>query len=664
MAMQPTASAPQPFLRLRVCLSLPLLLQLVAVFVPGPALWGVGHLAYLPLPAWLVVLWPLGWLVAMWSPAGPGLGGWLVRKVERGLLLGRPWLVYGLVPVLGAGLGWLVRDRIHLLGDGVLISTLLAKGQPFHGFDALGYSFQAWLAGLAQATTFTAARELAAVVSTVTGASYLAAAAWAARRLGREPGEALLLYLLLVVAAPLQVFLGYVECYAQLVVCLLMFAVALLRYQRGDGGVTAPAVWLAVALIWHTTALLGVPLLAMAVLWPPPGPPERIGRRAWLAAWPVLVALGLAAAISAVSGQGNTMLAAMFERESGRHLLNAWAGPRGLGDWRHWKDLANLVLLGAPVSAALLVASGPWRRVAAERFPIEARLAVGAIWLLMAAAFIHLKLGMVRDWDLLAGPMVLAAVAAFAAWTARVASPRPVVPIVGLVAMAALGGALPWFAVNGVTTAALRRLPAVTADLPGYPHAMALVDLGRWYRENRDLDGAREAYRAAAEASPGHTSVQLLYGQVLFHRGEHEAALAPLQRAYALDPGNGLALKMLVLTYSLLDRPAETLAAARKLAGRPEEDADIAGLHGVLAEKAGEADEACEAYLRAVQLDPSRLDMLQRLGSLELNRHRGPQAEYVFRQILARTPADQTARLGLATALRLQTVRDAAALGR
>jgi tetratricopeptide (TPR) repeat protein len=266
---------------------------------------------------------------------------------------------------------------------------------------------------------------------------------------------------------------------------------------------------------------------------------------------------------------------------------------------------------------------------------------------------------MVRDWDLLAGPMVLVAVAAFAAWTARVASPRPVVPIVGLVAMAALGGALPWFAVNGVTTAALRRLPAVTADLPGYPHAMALVDLGRWYRENRDLDGAREAYRAAAEASPGHTAIQLLYGQVLFHRGEHEAALAPLQRAYALDPGNGLALKMLVLTYSLLDRPEETLAAARKLAGRPEEDADIAGLHGLLAEKAGQADEAFEAYMRAVQLDPSRLDMLQRIGSLELSRDRGAQAEYVFRRILVRTPADQMARLGLATALRLQAVRDA-----
>lgn len=652
----PAANVPR--FALRLGLSLPLVLQLVGVFVPGPLLWGTGHLAYLPLPPLATALWPVSLLGLVWSPAGARLGPWLTRRVEP-VLLGRREVAYVIAPLVGAGLGWLVRDRTHLLGDGILVTTLLAKGEPLHGFDALGYHVQARLATLLGATTFAAARDLAAATSTVTGALYLVAAAWSARRLARAPGEALLLYALVVWAAPLQLFLGYVECYAQLVVCLLLFAVALLRYQRGEGGLGTPAVWFAAALLWHATALLVAPLLAVAVLWPPAGSRAGFWRRAGLAAGPVVAAAGLAGLLVLVSGQDRAAFADVFAPRQGRHLLNGWEGPRGLGDWRHWKDLFNLVLLGAPAALALLVVGGPWRRNADERFPAASRLAAGSAWLLAPAVFLNLKLGMVRDWDLLAGPAVIVAVAAFAVWTARAPTPRPAAPVVGLVALVAVGTAAPWFAVNGLTAAALRRLPAVTADLPGYPRAMALVDLGRWYREAGDLDGARDAYRAAAAANPGQASVQLLYGQVLYHRGERAAAIGPLERASALDPQNGLALKMLVLANAALDRPEAALAAARQLAGRPEEDAVAAGLHGVLAEDAGLPEEAVEAYERAVRLDATRVDMMRRIGFLELLAGRGTRAEYAFRQALERDPADQEARFGLASALRLLTQRSA-----
>ena len=94
-----------------------------------------------------------------------------------------------------------------------------------------------------------------AVASTVTGMFYLAAAAWSARRLGRQPGERLLLYALLAGAAAWQLYAGYVECYAQLAVCLLLFATTLLQHERGEATLTLPAIWFAAALFWHLNAL-------------------------------------------------------------------------------------------------------------------------------------------------------------------------------------------------------------------------------------------------------------------------------------------------------------------------------------------------------------------------------------------------------------------------
>ena len=653
-----SATAPSAPPGLRAWLSLPLVIMLAGTLLPGPWLWSADHLAYLALPRWLAVLWPLAALAALWSPAADRGGAWLVRTAEPALL-GRPAVAYAVIPLGGAILCWLVRAATPLLGDGLLIASMLSEGDRFHGFDFLSFHLHARLVALLGIGDLAAALRLLALTSALTGAAYLAAAAWSSRRLARRPGEAILLFGLLLLAAPLLLFCGYAECYAQLAVCLLLAGSCLRLYLDGRGSLLAAAAWFAAGLFWHLNALLLAPVLVAAAVWPARRDgAAAVARRLATVAWPSLLALALAAAVLGLGGyERGAVVDDFFTLHPDRPLLNTLTGPRGLTDWRLWKDLANLALLLAPVPVVLLAAGLRRRRATAA----AVILAGGALWVLLLAAVINLKLGPVRDWDLLAGQAVLAALAAGAAWQARELDERARHGLVGAALIAALAVTAPWIALNASETAASRRLEQVTVDLPGYPRSLAMEDLARWRREQGDLAGALAAYREAAAASPRHARFQLLVGQVLFNLQRHEEARAALARSLELDPDNRLTRKMMVLCLHALGRDREALDRARELVAGGPLDAETAALHGEMAETVGLVDEAVAAYVEAVRRAPERLDLMLRIGELELTAQRPGRAAYAYRQVLRQDPRLAAARLGLAKSLWQEAQADSTA---
>ena len=636
-----TAEFDLPGRRLRLLASVPLALHAFGGLLPGPLAWAVNHHAYASWPPPLGAAWAVLLIVLIWSPAGARLGAWLVGRVEP-VLLGRPLVALLLVPLAGMAGFWLVRARTPLLGDGMLLSQLLAQGDVQHGFDFMAYHVHARLVQLFAVETPAQARSLLAITSIVTGGAYLAAAGWAARALARRPGEGVLLWGLLVIAAPLQLFLGYVECYAQLAVCLVLFGASLLRYLDGRGSLLAASAWFAGALFWHLNALFVAPLLLAAALRDPTGRggwPQRLAT----VAWPSLAALAAAWSLLAAAGlDAGELVAAFVEPQRGRRLLNAFSGPRGLTDWRLWKDVGNLALLLVPVPLALLVARGR-----GDRSPAARLLTAGAVWLLVLAVILHLKLGVARDWDLFAGHALLVALAAFA--TVRGVANLPIV--VGVVWLAGLGLLVPWVAVNADDDAGARRAVSVTADLPPYPRGLVLEDLGRWYREEGDLAAAADAYRDAAAANPAHARFHLLHGQLRCEREEYALAIGPLRRALSLDPDDPLTHRMLLLALSSLGRSEAALAHARALAGTTAEDFAVARAHGLLAEQTGVLDEALAAYARALRLAPDRHELIVRIGALELAAGRPARAEAAYREAITRLPTSPQARLGLARAL-------------
>jgi Flp pilus assembly protein TadD len=268
------------------------------------------------------------------------------------------------------------------------------------------------------------------------------------------------------------------------------------------------------------------------------------------------------------------------------------------------------------------------------------------------ALLLNMKLGVVRDWDLLAAHASVVTLAAFAASRAA-ALPSAVI---GVVWLASVGLNLPWFVVNVVPDAARSRLVAVTADLPAYPRALAFEDLGQQARDTGDLERSVEAYRMAAVACPQHARFHVLHGQALFRLSEYQLAIGPLRHALSLDPDNLLTHRMLLMSLTRLQRPEAALPHARALAGTHQEDWQVARAHGALAEQVGTPDEAMEAYLRAWKLAPERTELAVRSGELGLVAGRVEWAEQVFRRVLARDPGHGQARLGLARSLWSQVV--------
>jgi tetratricopeptide (TPR) repeat protein len=633
---------------LRLLLTALLLLQAIAAFLPGPHLWGVNHLAYVPVPLRCLGLLLGGAL--LWTRAGEVLGRGLQLRVAP-LLLGRRAIAYGLLPLLGAAGCWLLRTRTHFLGDGWLLGELVARGVPFHGFDFLDYFGHAWLFHRLHLTTEAAAFQLFAVLSVVAGALYLVFAAWSARHLATDDGERITLYALLVAAAPLQLFMGYVECYSFLTAFLLLFLAGLTGHYTRTTPVTWAAAAFGAALAIHLDALFLSPLVLLLILLPPGGRLALKPRRTLEILLPILACLAVTALIYLAARYTPGTFEIDFRAgRRGQRLLAPLAGEGNLLSGARIKDFVNLVLLLVPVPLAMIAASRPGRRAGTRPARGEAVLLVGALGLLLLMLFVHMALGVARDWDLFAPSATVFVFLAFLLWRRRTGG-RPAAREVGAIAATAFLLAAPWFWLNAGEARSVRRFSDVIADLPRFARAYAHEEIGKYHRKAGRTAEALAEYRTCTEIFPGNPRFQVALGGLLYNTGRRDEALPVFARAFAADSTYPLALDMLTRIHAERGEVDAALPFARRLARRPEETARAAAMHGALAAMQERYDEAIEAYRRARRKDPAAIDYAMQYGVLCLLRERYAEAEEGFRAILARDAASVMGRTGLVAAL-------------
>ncbi|MBD3236922.1 MAG: tetratricopeptide repeat protein [Candidatus Eisenbacteria bacterium] len=651
----PVSDEPHGVRPLRWTLTVLLALQAIASLVPGPLLWGINHLAWAPRPAGVV--WPLLGILLVWTWLGEAWGRILCRFVG-GALLGCRWLAYGLVPLAGMILFGLARVRTHLLGDGWLLSELIAAGTPFSGYEFLSYHLHARLFATLDLSGQAAAQDLFAVTSILSGGAYLIAAAYSARALASDSAGRTLLYALWIWHTPLLLFLGYVECYAFLTVALLLCGAQLVRYYEGQAPPRAPAIALAIGLFFHLNALFLAPLLLLALLRPPGAEARSFARRLLQLAGPPLLALSLGVLIYLLSGYDRDWFAADFE--VGQRFVRPLAalhGDHGLLSLVRWKDFLNLLLLLAPVPLAILVSTGSRR---ARTSPAEAGAApqprtgpillTGCLWLLLLMAGVNYKLGMVRDWDLFAAHSALFVLAAWLRirpHLARGAAER----WIGVIAGSAIVLTAPWFWLNAGQERAYRRVRATIADLPGTERGYAFEEIGKFLRARERTAEAIDAYRQSLSANPGHTRVRAVLGALYYNSGRYDQAIDAFHEVLDRDSTILLARETLARAHAKAGHPDSALFHARRLAGHPDEPVAAAEFHGELAEAQGRIAEAAAAFERAYRQAPQRTDLLERIGGLGLQAEDHALAERVFRTVLRREPRSVSARVGLLIAL-------------
>lgn len=622
---------------MRILFSALFLLQLIGAWVPGPLLWGGNHLAY--LPAFARILVPLLGLAVIWTPLAALLGRLLIHRVAP-QLFGNRWIAYGFAPVAGTLLFWILRVRLHCLGDGWLLGEMVGRGVRFHGFDFLAYLLHGQLYSVLGLKSEPASFQLFAVVSTVTGGFYLAAAAWGARTLSKDPGERLLLYGLLLFTAPILMFMGYVETYGLLSVCMLLFLIALARHYRDGLAALVPASFFALGLICHLDALFLAPLLAVMLFLPSARAGAGFGRRALEIVVPLLAVTVLAAAIYQLAGYSRAWFNLEFvQGREGKRLFTWLAGSHGVFSLRHWKDMINLAWLLIPTPVALLGAA--WIR----RHPVTRAggvLLAGSAFIAVLSVVLHMKLGVPRDWDLFAAQTPVFVLAAVLLWSGRCDE-----RLVGLVTGAALLLVLPWVALNTQEARSLDRFRDVMRDQPMFARSYTHEEIAKYHRKCGEMEKAVEEYRICTAIFPRNPRLHGLMGAMMYNLGRPDEALTSFHLAVEVDSTDARGIAMLARLYGERNELGKSIGYSRRLAGRREEGVRAAAVHGTTAERLGLADEAIEAYKRAVRSDGSRVDLVERIGGLALSKLDYPLAEQAFRTVLHYQPDSFTAGCGL-----------------
>ncbi|MBD3869685.1 MAG: hypothetical protein IFK94_16320 [Acidobacteria bacterium] len=516
---------------------------------------------------WVRFVLPVAGLILIWSPVGSRLGTGLTSRWSP-LLLDRPLFAYGVVPIVGAVAFWFLRDATHMLGDGQTLAVMIAGGNLFHGFDFMTFHLIARIYQGIGAGGEGAAIQVAAVLSGLSGAGYLAVAAWTARRLSKDGAARILLYSLLVFGAALQVFFGYMEVYAPLTVFLLLFLTRFILYLEDRGSLLAASAAWGAALFFHFNAMFLAPLLLVALIRPPAHEAAPFGRRVLAIVWPPLVSLAVAGTILALSGYDLARMREDFGHVgSGSGILLSLTGDDGLLTWRHLKDTLNLLLLLVPIPLVLLVAGGR------NSGPARPYLVGGSAWLIILLALVHMKLGAVRDWDLFAPHVSLLTLAGWYALAGRRNSDTVIPAAVGGIVGIAVILAVPWFALNSDEDRSLTRLENVAADLAPYPRGLLHEQFAYHHQMADNRAEVIRHYRKCGEVCPNHPRFHAIYGTYMLNQGDADEAAAAYDRSVAADSSYVYGLKMAALARVLNQEYAAALPPARRLAEIGGQDA-------------------------------------------------------------------------------------------
>lgn len=462
--------------------------QYLAALLAPERLWGLHHFAF--LPGWVAPAATLAGLAVTAAAFHSGL-----RRAALGGLQRCPPThpaVAGLLLLCGLAAFRLLRVRHYLLGDGALFLSQLSQGQARR--DDIAVRLLSGLHGALRDLPGWDEWRTMAVVSAACGVLYALSALALARRLSPDPLRQWLALACATLTGLALLFFGYPEVYAPLAAALALYGLALVLWDGHHRRwlVVASAV-ASVALAYHKLGGVMLPSLALAI------------------------GLEAAARNPALDRHRGALLAGLGVAVGGAAAAVVWRYPNlfltggtpGYAPWSaaHLSDMANILLLAAPlqlVLVAAVLARGP---TGVRRHPVTLALGTLAATALGASFAFDLTLGAL-DWDLWS--LWAVPLGVLAAWLAARGlthgeTARLLVPVTAAAAL----HVIPWLAVNAD---AGRAAPMVEAMVAKDAHhrgerrsrlAAKMMRLGQ-------PEAARRQY-AAALAADGDDPLALFY---------------------------------------------------------------------------------------------------------------------------------------------------------
>jgi putative PEP-CTERM system TPR-repeat lipoprotein len=162
----------------------------------------------------------------------------------------------------------------------------------------------------------------------------------------------------------------------------------------------------------------------------------------------------------------------------------------------------------------------------------------------------------------------------------------------------------------GRAAAAVADLDAIIKAAPSNGNANYLRGLAAYH--GGDHATAKERVDVALQAMPNHRPALLLAGAANFAVGNHEQAIRHLQRLIADLPDHMDARKLLAMAQMRVNQPRQAMTTLE--GARNTEDADLLGLIGAAAARAGDMTRASQYFQRAVERRPDDALARARLG--------------------------------------------------
>lgn len=617
-----------------------LLLRAAAVFAPTPWLWGLDSLA--DRPVLLRIAGIAAFSAALLPAVGRGAVGALARIRRR--IPGSVLAVLG----VSAGLGLLVLGRCHsfLLGDAQVYLSGLERGVRSAG--------AAHREPLAQAITTLVHEKIARplgggayeaflICGLLLAIGFLALAISLSRSLAERPASRIALFAWIALGGGLQLFAGYPEFYGfALTGALLLVWTGWRCLRRGRSLYPAAAAFVLAGLSHAQIAFAAPGFLFLALRrW-------KTGRRTEaivsLLAVPALTMIGLRllgypfAEIGSEITRGGALLPPLAAAGD-RTAYSAFS-------IAHLAEFANMALLLSPALPAAigLALRKPNRdRDAAVLF---ASLAAGP---LLFAFFANPQLGMIRDWDLFAIPLLFATVWAAAAAARRLDALREpaAARISGAILVTCLLHASFWIESNHAADASLHRVRRAAGESRFFG-TQTLGEIWRYIasaeiRAGRTQEAAESLVRAIGAYPEERMPYRLLATVILSGARERGGSLEQaLDRYHALlasqDARQALAHHGASFAAATMGREDLALEEARRMVAREPEYPELLATLGDFLRRSGRFDEARQVYDRALARDPDHPRARLGLACLAALSGDRAEAERQAAEARARTP--------------------------
>lgn len=554
------------------------LLVAVAAFLPAARLWGINHLAYYPLPMRLLAI---AMIAASWMPAITG-GTWrvIVRWIE--ILRTRRRLgalVLAALPLLSLFLFLSLQSSTRILGDGQVVANDLAV--PYRGDStrvvptlkaiargnhiAPGTTMLFYLVGVAHLRLGMGNPAWAPqVVSCILGSVMVLLLLTAILRSGLPPPVAVWLLILACSSGTMELFFGYVENYAPLVVLGTLYTVLGIRVLHGGGRLWLVVVTIVAATFVHISGVLFAPSMGLLIWY------------ALKRAKPAGSATVVTAAILTTTLMIIT-LGATFTPLGQRFFVPLLGSDSAYGFFSpaRWGDLANefilLMPLGFVVAVMAVALFLQYRRAPAAKSDVPVLHFVTLILVpqLIYLIFFNPEIGMGRDWDLFT-PVSIGLVAFGVAIVRRFQAecPRAIIALTAPSLMLGLVVGAAWIGINASHARSTERFEHIldytksrrdyayevlsrtyydNGMLPEAIHAMEKAStlsqnprhyytLSSYYREYGDLASSQELLRRLLVRRPGYLPARQEYVTTFFEMKDYEGALQAARTGLEYHP--------------------------------------------------------------------------------------------------------------------------------